>query len=105
MSPGKLRIKALQLLGLAHRAGAVRLGTKNVKESVRRGLACLVLTAEDAAEGQRDKILPLLAHRGVPHRSVGTRDAIGEALGRPAVSAVAIEQVGFAERILELMDS
>ena len=105
MSPGNARTKVLQLLGLAHRAGAVSLGTGAVREAVRGGSARLVLTAEDASQGQLDKVRPLLEHRGVPERSIGSRADLGTALGRLQLTAIAIENDGFAARILEILDS
>ena len=104
VSPGKARTDVLRLLGLAHRAGGVTLGTGAVREAVRRGDARVVMTASDASSAQLDKLRPLLGHREVPEREVGTREELGNALGRAPLTAIAVTNDGFAGRILELLD-
>ena len=91
---------ALELLGLAHRAGAVERGVDAARRAVREGRARLILFADDASATQLRKLTGLLEHRPVPRRRVADRVALGAALGAPPVSAVAITRSEFAESIL-----
>ncbi len=91
---------ALELLGLAQRAGAVERGMDAARRAVREGRARLVLIADDASATQLKKIMGLLEHRPVPRRRVSDRVALGAALGAPPLSAVAITQRRFAESLL-----
>src|SRR5687768_1690337 len=91
------RAKALELLGLAQRAGAVERGVDAARRAVREGRARLVLIAEDASAAQLKKITSLLEHRSVPCRVGGTRDALGAAVGAAALSALAVTRQDFAE--------
>ena len=97
-STGKGR--ALELLGLAQRAGAVERGVDAARRAVREGRARLVLIAEDASAAQLKKIMGLLEHRTVPHRAAGARGDLGAAVGAPPLSAVAVTRQEFAEPML-----
>lgn len=102
VSPGKpTRTDLLGFLGLAHRAGSVVRGTDAVRGALRDGEAHLVLMARDASDTQRKKIIPLLEHRGVPSAVLGSRTELGEALGGPPLSAVALTKPAFAASFLE----
>lgn len=93
----------LRLLGLAARAGAVLSGTERVREAVRAGTVRLVLVADDISATTRDKLIPLLTSRSVPHREIATRAELGGAVGRPPASALGITDAGFARRLEQLL--
>ncbi|HSH44382.1 MAG TPA: ribosomal L7Ae/L30e/S12e/Gadd45 family protein [Longimicrobiales bacterium] len=95
---------ALQLLGLATRAGATVPGTERVKDVVRSGGARLVLVASDLTATGLDKLVPLLEGRDVPYVVGYTRDELGTAVGRGPLAAVAVTQEGFADRLKALLD-
>lgn len=95
---------ALQLLGLATRAGATVPGTERVKDAVRASGALLVLVASDLTPTGEDKLVPLLEGRGVPYVTRYTRLELGTAVGRSPLAAVAVTQAGFADRLKALLD-
>lgn len=92
-----LHQRALDLVGLARRAGRAVSGMAKVEESVRRGRAGLVLVATDAgSDGRR--------HLGsVPQLLFADSTALGGVFGRDQAVYVAIEDdpasPGFASRI------
>jgi ribosomal protein L7Ae-like RNA K-turn-binding protein len=94
------RSDALDLLGLAQRAGAVERGVDAARRAVREGRARLIILADDASATQLRKLTGLLEHRPVPRRRVADRAALGAALGGAPVSAVAITRSEFAESML-----
>jgi ribosomal protein L7Ae-like RNA K-turn-binding protein len=94
------RSDALELLGLAQRAGAVERGVDAARRALREGRARLILFADDASATQLRKLTGLLEHRPVPRRRIADRAALGAALGAPPVSAVAITRSEFAESML-----
>jgi len=94
------RAEALQLLGLARRAGTVVLGIQRTRDSLRSGRAVLVVVAEDASGAQLNKIEGLRKVRDVPRVSVGDRTALGAALGGPPLSAAAVTDGRLARQIL-----
>jgi ribosomal protein L7Ae-like RNA K-turn-binding protein len=91
------------LLGLAARAGALVHGTENVRDALRRGRVKRVVLAADASPTQLEKIRPLIAALGVASDQALSREALGSALGRSSISAVAITNKGFARRVAELV--
>lgn len=93
----------LRLLGLAARAGAILPGTERVREAARSGDARLVIVAGDASGNTRDKLIPLLLARGVPHALAYDRALLGEAVGRAPLGAVAVLDASFAARLEQLL--
>ena len=94
---------ALQLVGLAARAGAIVPGTQQVKEATRAGRVRLALVAEDLTATGRDKLIPLLEGREVPHVVMYTRDELGRAVGRGPLAAVGVLDGNFADRLRTLL--
>jgi ribosomal protein L7Ae-like RNA K-turn-binding protein len=101
---GSRRAEALQLLGLARRAGAVAPGTDQARRAVRRGEARLILMAGDASSVQLDKIRSALRNRPIPQGFLGDRATLGAAVGRGPISALAVTSASLAERLRQRLD-
>lgn len=97
-------VKALRLLGLARRAGAVAPGTEAVRRAIREGEAQLILMAGDASSVQLEKIQTTLHGRSIPRVILGDRNTLGGAVGLAALSAVAVTNRSFAEPIVAALD-
>ena len=95
---------SLALLGMARRAGALASGTGSTRRAVKEGRARLVLFARDASETQRDKVMKLLRHGRTPRATLGTREALGSAVGSAPVSAVAVTDQQFAKALVARLD-
>ncbi|MBR9990856.1 MAG: ribosomal L7Ae/L30e/S12e/Gadd45 family protein [Gemmatimonadetes bacterium] len=95
--------RALRLLGMATRAGAVISGTDRVREAARAGTLRLAVMASDASDNSRGKLLPLLIARGISHVIRYERNELGAAIGRGPVSAVGVLDAALADRLLALM--
>ena len=89
------------LLGLARRAGAVQVGVERAREALRLGEATLIVVAADAAPGQRRKVEALALAREVPILIGPEREELGRMLGVSELSAVALTDSRFAERLSE----
>ncbi|MBO76897.1 MAG: hypothetical protein CME17_05635 [Gemmatimonadetes bacterium] len=96
--------EALQILGLARRAGAVAPGTAATRRSISQGEARLVLMAEDASLTQLDKIRRTIRKRIIPQVLLGDRTTLGAAIGRAPITAVAVTDASLAGRLLESID-
>ncbi len=99
------RNELLSLLGLSRRARALVPGAEGCRRAIHDGVARVVVIAGDAAPGQRKKVMALASAKGVPMIEVGTRVAIGHAVGAPPLTAVAITQATLAARVLALGSS
>ncbi len=85
---------------MARRAGALAYGTGSTRRALKEGRARLILFAQDASETQKEKVMKLLRHGTTPRATLGTREALGSAVGTAPVSAVAVTDRGFAKELL-----
>ena len=98
--------KALGLIGLMRRAGAIAIGVDNACEALAAGKAKLLLLSCDAAEN---------AVRRIENRSVGrraltvplpyTRGELADCLGVSGCSAAAVTDIGFANALMKELAS
>lgn len=84
----------------ALRAGHLKVGVDVARDSIERGRAHLLWVAEDA--GRREDIEARAARLGAACLVWGTRETIGEFLGRGTVAVVAIEDEGLANAIVRV---
>ncbi len=89
----------MALLGMARRAGLLAYGTGSTRRALKEGRARLILFAQDASEAQLEKVTKLLRHRRTPRATLGTREALGAAVGSAPVSAVAVTNREFAKEL------
>lgn len=81
---------ALNILGLARRAGKVACGADAVHEAIRRGRACAVILAGDAAPNTAEKARALARDRGVPQFVVGSKSELGRRFGRESLAVLCL---------------
>lgn len=99
----KTLTKALSMLGLCTRAGAVKTGVDMCETQIKHGGAHLALVDEGASAGSKKAISDACAYIGVEMRELPA-GAMGAAIGRPGRMACVVLDKGFAERISELLD-
>ena len=92
------------LLGLAAKAGRVVSGGFSAEEAVRSRKARLVIIAEDAQANTVKKFTDKCSYYKIPLRFYGTKEALGNAVGRQDRTCVAVTDRGFADSILKLSD-
>lgn len=91
----------LKGLGLAARAGSVRVGTEAVCHCIATGRAAAVVIAGDAPRSVVEK----LNGRSRPGGVVLDGDALGHAIGRERVVALAITDEFLGRRVIELAEA
>lgn len=94
--------EALAILGLARRAGRLVVGAEESRRAIRKRVARVVVIADDAAPGQREKILRASRVSGVPVLRQASGAALGGAVGRAPVTAVAVTDVELSSKLLGL---
>jgi len=92
--------RALGLLGLAARAGALTIGTGATRAGLQRRDVRLVVLAADRSRRTEEKVERLARGTAVPVLIGPDAGTLGARLGRGAVQAVGIVDPGFAEGIL-----
>ena len=94
--------KALGLLGLMRRAGAIELGEDNSAEAVRAGKAKVLLFSSDVSETARRKMLGISHGRNVETVPVHyTREELGSALGVKSCAMAALTDMGFSNALMK----
>jgi ribosomal protein L7Ae-like RNA K-turn-binding protein len=93
------------LLGLARRAGRLSMGSRETRLGLRRGEIRLVLLAEDASPRDRERLIRVAVEEEVPSHVVGSRAALGAAIGREEVAVVGVRDRGMAEALVARLSS
>jgi ribosomal protein L7Ae-like RNA K-turn-binding protein len=94
----------VSFLGLANRARKVISGEELVLKVVRNGEAKLVLLAEDASTNTAKKVNDKSSYYNIPLRTVNDRYILGSAIGKDARVVVAVTDIGFANKLMLLLD-
>lgn len=93
--------KFFSLLGLAMRAGKVVSGEEQVMRAIRNHKVYLVIVAEDASVKTVKRIRDKGNFYGVPCMMAGTRQQLGQAIGKPERVLLAVTDKGFAEALAQ----
>jgi predicted RNA-binding protein YlxR (DUF448 family)/ribosomal protein L7Ae-like RNA K-turn-binding protein len=97
---GLLRRRALSLVGIAARSGALVSGHDAVAEALERREAHLLLLAADLADRTRDDLAKRAGE--APRFVLGTMEELGKAMGHPDRGTAAITNPSLAGSITEL---
>lgn len=84
-------------LGLAQKAGKIASGEFACEKAVKSGLAHMVIVAEDASDNTRKKMSNMTSFYEVPFFILGTKEQLGQCIGKEYRSMLAVLDAGFAE--------
>ena len=100
-TPKEVSEAAYEVLRQASRSGKVRKGTNETTKSIERGMAKLVVIAEDVQPPEVVAHLPLLCdERKIPYVFVPSKDQIGPAIGIDvSTAAAAVLEAGEGQQI------
>jgi ribosomal protein L7Ae-like RNA K-turn-binding protein len=96
--------KALQMLGMAQRAGAVKSGGFMTENCIKDGSAFLVVVADDSSENTKKQFKNMCDHYNVPIRFYKNMEELGHCIGKEFRASLAVTNEGLAARILSLID-
>ena len=94
----------LNLLGLAYRAGKLTLGEEAVIRDIQKKKAELVLLASDTGKQTKKKVSDKCSYYQVPLYVVDDREVLSHAIGKSGRVVAAINDQGFAAKIISLLD-
>lgn len=95
--------KALNMLGLATKAGQTVTGDEGCRLAIKRGKAKLVLIAQDASDNTKKTIKKLCLNYETKYIEFSTKDDLGQFSGKTNRAVVAIVQNGFAKAIHDII--
>lgn len=96
--------KALNMLGMAQRAGAVKSGEFMTESTVKDGSSFLVIVAEDASDNTRKQFYNMCDFYKVPIRYYSDKETLGHSIGKEFRASVSVTNEGLANRILGIID-
>lgn len=95
----------MSCLGLAARAGRLRIGLNAVTRSVRSGEAAAVVIAGDAPQSVIRKLERVCTGSTPPRVVVLDGERLGHAVGRERVVVMAVTERSLGGRVLELAEA
>lgn len=101
-TPEEVKKKLLDIVRTARETGRIRKGVNEVTKAIEKGLAKLVVIAEDVNPPEIVMHLPQLCkEKGIPYAYVSTKEELGKAAGlKVGASSVAIVDEGGAKELL-----
>ncbi|WP_159721915.1 YlxQ-related RNA-binding protein [Enterococcus sp. CSURQ0835] len=94
--------KALNLLGLAMRAGKLITGEELTVNEIRRGRVYLTLVASDASENTKKKLADKSTFYQTPYHAGFTQSELSGAIGKPR-KVIGVTDAGFAKKLRTLI--
>ena len=85
------------------KAGKAASGEFSTEKSVKSGKAMLVIVPEDASDNTKKMFSNMCGFYGVPELVFGTKQELGDAIGKGQRSSLAINDEGFANAILKML--
>ncbi|MCM1216373.1 MAG: ribosomal L7Ae/L30e/S12e/Gadd45 family protein [Lachnospiraceae bacterium] len=96
--------KIYSLLGIARRGRNLVSGEFQTLEAVREGSAMLVVVAEDASDNTKKLFSDKCSYYRVPVFRYGTKESLGQAIGKDMRSSVCVCDAGLADAIIRLLE-
>lgn len=93
--------KAASLLGLAAKAGRIVSGEFSTEKAVKEHKATLVIVAEDASDNTKKMFRNMCDFYKVPFSIWGTKEQIGQAIGKQYRASAALTDHGFCDAFLK----
>lgn len=94
-----------RLIGLAQKANCLLSGSGQLEGSIKKGKGKYLLIASDSS-GKTKEQYERAAHRaGIDVRVYGTKEELGQSMGKGIRTAVLITDTGFGKAIFKKIDS
>ena len=93
--------RILSMLGLATKAGRIASGEFSTEKAVKSGSAFLVVVSEEASENTKKKFRNMCSFYQVPMYLYGSKEALGNSIGKEFRASLAVLDEGFAKSLEE----
>ncbi len=98
------RQKALNLIGLATKAGRTASGEFSTEKAVKSGRAYLVIVSEEASDNTRKMFANMCTYYQVPICVFGRKDELGRSCGKEMRASLAVLDEGLAGALVKQMN-
>jgi len=96
--------KIHSLLGLAMRAGKLGSGEDATMLDLKKGKLNLIIVAGDASNNTKKLFNDKSSYRKVNCVEISTKSGLGISIGKDSRAVIGIKDIGFANKIIQLMD-
>lgn len=96
--------KIRSLLGIAMRAGKLVSGEDGTMIDLKKGKLNLVIVAEDASNNTKKLFKDKSSFRHVNCIELSTKSDLGISIGKDSRAVIGIKDIGFANKIIQLID-
>ena len=96
--------KIYSYIGLAMRAGKVVSGDDTTLKELKKGKLSLVIVADDASDNTKKLFKDKSSYRKVNCVEISTKSGLGISIGKDSRAVIGIKDIGFANKIIQLMD-
>lgn len=96
--------KILSYIGLATKAGKIVSGEFSTEKAVKEKKARLVIVAGDASDNTKKMFTNMCAYHKVPIYFMEDKEALGHAMGKQFRASLAVNDQGFANAIIKILD-
>ena len=96
--------KIHSLLGIAMRAGKLVSGEDRTMIDLEKGKLNLVIVAEDASNNTKKLFKDKSSFRHVNCIELSTKSDLGISIGKDSRAVIGIKDIGFANKIIQLID-
>ena len=93
--------KILSLIGLATKAGKTVSGEFSTEKAVKTGKACLVIVSAEASDNTGKKFENMCTYYQVPIFFYGTKEELGNAMGKQFRASLAVTDLGLSDAIMK----
>ncbi len=99
------RQKALNLIGLATKAGKTASGEFSTEKAIKTGKSHLVVVSEEASDNTKKMFMNMCTYYKVPICYFGGKGELGHAMGKELRASLAVVDEGFARAIVKQMNT
>ena len=99
------RQKAMNLIGLATKAGKTASGEFSTEKAIKTGKAHLVVVSEEASDNTKKMFMNMCTYYKVPICYFGGKGELGHAMGKELRASLAVVDEGFARAIVKQMNT
>ena len=98
------RQKAMNLIGLATKAGKTASGEFSTEKAVKTGKAQLVIVSEEASDNTKKMFTNMCTFYKKPIYFYSDKESLGMAIGQEMRSSVAVTNPGIAGSIIKILE-
>lgn len=95
--------KFYSMLGLGKRAGLV-VGGETASVAAIKKKCSLFIISEDASDNTKKKFFSLCKNKNVKYVLIGTKNELGNSIGKSLISTIAITDQKFSENLMLIID-